>query len=176
MAPTAAVDAPAAFPTIGPGIPAGYLGKNLPDSLRLLPPPPAMDSAGFGHDQAVHDAAQALKGTPRYALATADADLRMPHATSTFQCALGMAITQADTPRLYLLMQRVMVARAWRPMPPRTTTGAYAPSSITTSTPAWLPTRPPCATTVPIPPAIPRWAGPGGWYSPNWPRIAPMPC
>ncbi|WP_240906151.1 phosphatase PAP2 family protein [Thermomonas sp. HDW16] len=90
-------------------MPAGYLGNNLPDSLLLLPPPPAENSAGFSHDQAVHDAAQALKGTARYTLATADANLHLPHATTAFECALGVPITQADTPRLYQLMQRVMV-------------------------------------------------------------------
>lgn len=114
MLPSAASASPAAatpvgFPEIKPGIPAGYLGNKLPDSLRLLPPPPASDGAAFRNDQAVHDAAQSLKGTPRYALATSDANLSLPHATTAFECALGVPITPADSPRLYLLLQRVMV-------------------------------------------------------------------
>ncbi len=100
---------PAGFPEIKPGVPAGYLGNKLPDSLLLLPPPPADDGAAFRNDQAVHDAAQALKGTPRYTLASSDANLSMPHAPTAFECALGVPITPKDTPRLYLLLVRVMV-------------------------------------------------------------------
>ncbi|WP_282296137.1 phosphatase PAP2 family protein [Stenotrophomonas sp. PS02289] len=105
--PTAA--APSPVPEIRPGVPAGYLGRALPDSLLLLPPPPGKGSAAFARDQAMHAAARKLQGTPRFALATRDADLGFPHVASTFSCALGIPISQADTPRLYLLLQRSMV-------------------------------------------------------------------
>lgn len=95
-------------PEIRPGILAGYLGKDLPDSLLLLPPPPAEDSMAFRHDQAVSRTALSLRATPRYALATSDADLSFPHAASTFSCALDMPITEQDTPRLYLLLRRTL--------------------------------------------------------------------
>lgn len=104
-----ATPAVASVPELRPGMPAGYLGRDLPDSLALLPPPPGKGSAGFAQDEAVHAASQTLRNTPRDALATRDADLRFPHAASTFVCALGVPITQADTPRLYLLLQRTMV-------------------------------------------------------------------
>ncbi|WP_411851169.1 acid phosphatase [Stenotrophomonas sp. LGBM10] len=100
---------PKAVPEIRPGIPAGYLGRALPDSLALLPPPPAKGSPGFARDQAVSRASQTLRRTPRYALASADADLRFPHIASAFACALGVPISQQDTPRLYLLLQRSLV-------------------------------------------------------------------
>ena len=96
-------------PELRPGIPAGYLGRALPNSLALLPPPPAKGSPGFAQDQAISRAAQKLRRTPRYALATADADLRFPHVASAFSCALGVPISQQDTPRLYLLLQRSLV-------------------------------------------------------------------
>jgi acid phosphatase (class A) len=99
----------AKVPELKPGIPAGYLGRSLPDSLALVSPPPAEGSAGFAQDQAVHAAAQALRSGPRGTLATADADLRFPHAAQTFECALGKSITPQATPRLYLLLQRSMV-------------------------------------------------------------------
>lgn len=98
-----------AVPELRPGVPAGYLGKQLPDSLALLPPPPSKGSAGFAQDQAVSRAAQKLRGSARYALARRDADLRFPQVASTFSCALGVPISQHDTPRLYQLLQRSLV-------------------------------------------------------------------
>lgn len=100
--------APESVPEIRPGLLAGYLGKELPDSLLLLPPPPAEDSAAFKNDQAISRASQKLRATPRFAQATRDADLGFPHAASTFACALDVPITQQDTPRLYLLLRRTL--------------------------------------------------------------------
>ena len=95
-------------PEIRPGLLAGYLGKDLPDSHLLLPPPPAMDSSAFNNDQAVSRASQQLRDTPRYTQAVKDADLSFPAAASTFSCALGIPINQKDTPRLYVLLRRTM--------------------------------------------------------------------
>jgi acid phosphatase (class A) len=108
-APPAAPVAAKPVPELRPGIPAGYLGRALPDSLALLPAPPTKGSAGFAQDQAVSRAARTLRGTPRYALASSDADLRFPHVANAFSCALGIPISQQDTPRLYLLLQRSLV-------------------------------------------------------------------
>lgn len=99
----------AAVPELRPGIPAGYLGKNLPDSLALLPAPPAAGTPAFANDAAVSRASQKLKGTSRYALAVSDADLSFPHTAGVFSCALGVRIDQSTTPRLYLLLQRSMI-------------------------------------------------------------------
>lgn len=96
-------------PELKPGVPAGYLGRALPDSLALVPPPPAADSPAFAQDEAIHAAAQALRNGPRGTLATSDADLHFPHAPTAFDCALGTSITQAGTPRLYMLLQRTLV-------------------------------------------------------------------
>src|SRR5687768_14574359 len=105
-----AAPAPAstAVPEIRPGILAGYLGTSLPDSLALLPPPPAVGSPAFRQDEAVSRAMQSLRGSPRYALAARDADLAFPHAATAFACALDVAITEQDTPRLYLLLRRTL--------------------------------------------------------------------
>ena len=83
--------------------------RALPDSLALLPPPPAARSAAFAQDQAVREEAIKLRGTPRWQLAVSDADLHFPHVAGAFSCALGIPISQAATPRLYLLLQRSMV-------------------------------------------------------------------
>lgn len=99
----------ASVPELRPGVPAGYLGRGLPDSLALLPAPPATDSIAFANDKAVSRAAQKLRSTPRFALAASDADLRFPHVASTFSCALGVPISREQSPHLYLLLQRTMV-------------------------------------------------------------------
>jgi len=96
-----------AVPEIAPGILAGYLPKDsLPNSLALLPPPPAKGSAGLALDQEVSREALALRGTPRWTMATADAELRFPQAAGTFACALGVRVSEKETPHLYMLLRR----------------------------------------------------------------------
>ena len=99
----------ARVPEVFPGYLAGYLPKEaLPDTAALLPPPPAPGSAALAVDQEANRKALALRGTPRFALATSDADLLFPHAAGTFSCALNAPVTQDDTPHLYVLLRRVL--------------------------------------------------------------------
>ena len=105
--PPAAQMQPAPVPEIGPGGPAGYLRREvLPNSLALLPSPPAAGSAALARDEAFSRASLALRGTARWALAAEDADLRFPQAAGTFSCALSAPITEQDTPHLYMLTRR----------------------------------------------------------------------
>jgi len=100
---------PAAVPEIRPGLLAGYLQPEaLPNSLALLPPPPASGSAALALDEEVSNKALALRGTPRWELATEDAVLKFPEAAGTFSCALGAPVTEQDTPHLYMLLRRSM--------------------------------------------------------------------
>jgi len=111
MLPAATATAPAppeAVPEIRPGVLAGYLGRDLPDSLKLLPAPPAEGSPAFKQDQAVSRASQKLRGTARFTQATSDANLAFPHVAGVFACALGVPVTQEDSPRLYQLLRRTM--------------------------------------------------------------------
>jgi acid phosphatase (class A) len=95
---------------VTPGPVVGYLPENaVPDSLSLLPPPPAPGSAGQAQDDAAAKAALALCGSPRWRQATDDADLNFPQAAETFSCAVGVRIGAADTPRLYALLRRTLV-------------------------------------------------------------------
>jgi acid phosphatase (class A) len=90
-----------------PGYLIGYLTKEQrTNSLALLPPPPAKDSAMQAADEAASKAAYALKGTPRWDQAALDAGAEFPAATDTFSCALGVQISPTDTPNLYRLMRR----------------------------------------------------------------------
>lgn len=95
-----------AVPEIRPGVARGYLEtEQLPDSIALLPPPPAPGSAAFALDEQVNQA-RTLRGTPRWQQAIADANLQFPEAASIFACAIGTRIDAAGTPRLYGLLRR----------------------------------------------------------------------
>lgn len=85
----------------------GYLDKaDAPDSLRLVPPPPAAGSPGMALDEAVAKQALALRGTPRFTQATEDADLSFPAGARQFACALGVPVDAQRTPHLYALLER----------------------------------------------------------------------
>jgi acid phosphatase (class A) len=85
----------------------GYLAAtNLPDSLALIPPPPAPGSAAFALDVEVAQNTFALRDTPRFALAAADFELNVPHFIEVFSCALNTQITKANAPYLYNLLSR----------------------------------------------------------------------
>ena len=100
---------PMAVPEIHPGILAGYLNPEvLPDSLALIPPPPAEGSAALALDKEVSKKSLALRGTPRWDLAAEDAELMFPEAAGTFSCALGIPITEQETPHLYMLLRRTL--------------------------------------------------------------------
>ncbi len=100
---------PAAVPEIHPGILAGYLQPEvLPNSLALIPPPPAEGSAALALDEEVSRKSIELRGTPRWELAAKDAELMFPEAAGTFSCALGIPITEKDTPHLYMLLRRTL--------------------------------------------------------------------
>jgi acid phosphatase (class A) len=100
---------PAAVPEIHPGILAGYLDpETLPNSLALIPPAPAEGSAARALDEEVSRESMALRGTPRWDLAAEDAELMFPEAAGAFSCALGIPITESDTPHLYMLLRRTL--------------------------------------------------------------------
>ena len=94
---------------IRPGVLAGYLKPEvLPNSLALLPPPPAEDSAAHALDITISRRALAFQGTTRWELATVDAVLMFPRAAESFSCALGVPITKELTPHLYMLLRRTV--------------------------------------------------------------------
>jgi acid phosphatase (class A) len=109
LAGCASVEAPPTqLKEIRPGYVAGYLQPNeLPDGLKLVPPPPAPGSAALAADQEMHEATRALGSTPRFPLAALDAELLFPEATGHFACALGIGISAEATPHLNMLLRRV---------------------------------------------------------------------
>ena len=99
---------------IRPGILEGYLKPEvLPNSLGLLPPPPADGSAAHALDVTVSRRSLSFQGTVRWELATVDANLLFPRAAESFTCALGVPITETHTPRLYMLLRRTLADAAF---------------------------------------------------------------
>jgi acid phosphatase (class A) len=91
-------------------LPPGYLPRaELPDSLALLPPPPAERSAAFARDQEARATIAGLRGSARWTLASADAVLAFPQAAQTFSCAAGVAIGPESTPGLTRLLGRMLI-------------------------------------------------------------------
>ena len=98
--------------------PAGYLAPaDLPDSLSLIPPPPVPGSAAQARDDEAAKAAVALSGGPRWSQAIVDADLSLPAAAETFACAMDVRISEADTPKLYVLLRRSLLDAGRSPYP-----------------------------------------------------------
>lgn len=108
---TAPTTAPADIPEVrsGTGVLSGYLQRAaLPDSLVLLPPPPAEGSAAMAADQAAFVASRTAPDAARWALAAADNELRFPQAASTFACALDLPIGETTTPHVNMLLRRTL--------------------------------------------------------------------
>ncbi len=98
---------PEFHPELELGALQGYLDpKVLPNSLALVPPPPAPGSAAYALDVEVAQNTFALRSTPRFVLAASDFDLKLPHVVDVFSCALNVQITKENTPYLYNLLCR----------------------------------------------------------------------
>jgi acid phosphatase (class A) len=91
----------------------GYLSKEeIPNSLALAPPPPEEGSVAFALDQEYAKKAAESKDTARFTVATNDAELNFPAAVKSFESTLGIEINEAKTPKLYVLMRRVLTDAA----------------------------------------------------------------
>lgn len=94
---------------IMPGMLQGYLSmEDQLDSKLFVLPSPAEDSKIQAMDSAWADLMQAFRGTDRWDLAARDADLHFPAPTDVFSCALGIPVSEEDTPALYILLWRTM--------------------------------------------------------------------
>lgn len=100
---------PMAVPEIHAGILAGYLQpEECPNSLELVPQPPAKGSVAFARDEEASKESFAFRGTERWNQAIKDADLSFPAAAGAFTDAIGFQISENETPFLYQLMRRTL--------------------------------------------------------------------
>jgi acid phosphatase (class A) len=94
---------------IMPGMLKGYLSKEEQlDSKAFVLPAPAEESARQAMDTAWAEKMLKLRDTLRYELAIQDADLHFPAAASRFSCALGIPVSEENTPALYMLLRRTL--------------------------------------------------------------------
>ena len=106
-----APDSPAEVGELRPGAGylKGYLGREeLPDSLALLPPPPADGTPAHADDADAFRQLTALQKGARGTLATRDANLKFPQAAGAFACALGVTVSEQGTPHLNMLLRRTL--------------------------------------------------------------------
>jgi acid phosphatase (class A) len=98
---------------IMPGLLQGYLSKEeIPNSLALIPPPPEEGSVAFALDQEYAKKALESKDTTRFNQAFVDAELYFPGAVKSFESTVGIEISESKTPKLYMLMRRVLTDAA----------------------------------------------------------------
>jgi len=94
---------------ISPGILEGYLSKDeIPNSLKLVPPPPQEGSAAFQLDQEIAAKYVVLEDEARKQQATQDAVLVFPEATESFNMVLDIKISEETTPHLYMILRRTL--------------------------------------------------------------------
>jgi len=80
----------------------------LPDSLALVPPPPAEDSIAYELDREINRNGFSLRGSPRWDLAAEHLSALKPETINAFYCSLNAQITEQETPYLYALLFRAM--------------------------------------------------------------------
>ena len=94
-------------PELRHGFLEGYLhGEPLLNCHQFLPAPPEPGSAKQLADDAASEALRPLEGSARWDMAARDANLQFPDAASIFNCALGIEVSESDTPATYRLLQR----------------------------------------------------------------------
>jgi acid phosphatase (class A) len=104
----------------------GYLSSDaMPETLRILPPPPAPGTGREADDEAIFGRTRALAGSPRWALATTDADMRQGPAL--FACALGLTLNADNAPTLQHLFMRVALDARGVVDPPKDHYGRVRP-------------------------------------------------
>lgn len=75
-----------------------------PNSLELLPPPPAFNSVDFLRDRALYDWGKALRTTERGKQAYNDADSSEDNVAKEFSPSFGFEISAQNAPQVYKLI------------------------------------------------------------------------
>ncbi len=112
-APAAAPAEPAAVPTAPAQNaartprPPNYVDAARFDYITLLPPAPQKDSARYEADRRMFLQTRRFKDTPRWVMATSDAEARPANFLKDFSCALDVEATPANAPAIAKLAQNL---------------------------------------------------------------------
>jgi len=87
----------------------GFLPMDaLPDSIALVPPPPAEGSIAYELDKEITRNSFSLRGSPRWDFAAESLSALKPDTINAFYCSLNAQITEQETPYLYALLFRTI--------------------------------------------------------------------
>jgi len=84
----------------------GYLKPGTVDMLSILPPAPVVGDARYDADRAIFKTTRRYIGTPRWALAANDVKYGDASGLNDFSCALGVALTPEQAPKLMALIHK----------------------------------------------------------------------
>jgi acid phosphatase (class A) len=95
-----------AVPVAARDRPSGYLAPGEFDVTNIVEPAPRPGDPRYETDRKIFRATRKLQGTARWQLATGDADYRTPALLNDFSCALGVALTPDNAPKLVAVVER----------------------------------------------------------------------
>lgn len=91
-----------------PQLPSYLQAEELPNSLLLVPPPPAPESPAFALDYAMSQKVLSLQNSVAWGQAIVDANLKFPQAAGAFSCALGLPINEDISPSLVRMLSKMV--------------------------------------------------------------------
>lgn len=86
--------------------PRGYLEPGEFDVTHVVEPAPRPGDPRYETDRKIFKATRKLADTPRWQLATQDADYTVPALARDFSCAVGVKLTPQNAPKLMMLIER----------------------------------------------------------------------
>lgn len=86
--------------------PGGYLTPGEFDVTSVIEPAPRRGDPRYETDRKIFRATRRLEGSPRWALATRDADTGVPALLRDFSCAVGVELTPDNAPKLAAVVRR----------------------------------------------------------------------
>ncbi|EJL27213.1 phosphatase PAP2 family protein [Novosphingobium sp. AP12] len=86
--------------------PKGYLAADEFDVTHIVEPAPRPGDPRYETDRKIFKATRKLVDTPRWKLATEDADYSVPALARDFSCAVGVKLTPQNAPKLMMLIER----------------------------------------------------------------------
>jgi acid phosphatase (class A) len=91
---------------LGADRPSGYLAPGEFDVTHVIEPAPRKGDPRYETDRKIFKATRALVGTPRWQLATNDAEINARALLRDFSCSVGVALTPENAPQVANVIAR----------------------------------------------------------------------